>query len=217
MSFYDQETEENILNSKKYNLLLDNEDYELTMNLRETFIEFKLTQKNIISLYYYQEKFDLQTINHLLSSFFKELKEVFEFYVKALNRNLVKLIKNNIKMNLNMIYIIKLNEEMEINLELKKIKFTKDDIIDILIKEMNGLKNELNSENLDKYNLNKIINDNFDKKFDEINKENQRIMDEKISKKEFELKLNDFKKDYDEKITQIQKWRIIKILMSLID
>ena len=37
------------LDSKSYNLSLDNENYELIMTLNESFIEFKLISKNAIS------------------------------------------------------------------------------------------------------------------------------------------------------------------------
>ena len=90
-----------IIESKSYNLSLLKEEFELSMNLTNLYIEFKLIKKNIISLYYYKEKFDLQNINKFLYTFFNELKEVFNFYDKILINNKVNLIllKDNINLN----------------------------------------------------------------------------------------------------------------------
>ena len=82
-----------IIETRNYALSLMNEEYELTMNLTESVIVFKLTPKNIISSYYYQEKFDLPTITKLLFLVSKELKEVFIFYDKIINKQKVRLIQ----------------------------------------------------------------------------------------------------------------------------
>ena len=71
MEEYELETEigENIENS--YNISLLDEDYELFMNMKGAFIEFKLQLKNIIVNYYYKSKYDFETINKLSVSAFK--------------------------------------------------------------------------------------------------------------------------------------------------
>ena len=116
MEFYEPEAEaqeniyvsyekDEIKESKSYSILLLNEEYELTMNLSESYIEFKLQQNNIIVNYYYQDKYDLTTINELFNICFKEIKEVFYFYDKNIKENKVKLIysKDNKFINLNYI------------------------------------------------------------------------------------------------------------------
>ena len=85
-----------MLDKKSYDLSLNNEEYELKMNLGESFIEFKVEHKNVISNFYYKEEFDLSTINenkYLIKSF-KELKEPYEFFVRLCNDKRVQLIKS---------------------------------------------------------------------------------------------------------------------------
>ena len=93
MEDYEPETEleENIQQS--YNISLLDEDYELSMDINESFLEFKLQQNNIIVDYYYKSKYDLQAINNLLHSSFKGTKEIFNFFDKLLNNKKFKLIK----------------------------------------------------------------------------------------------------------------------------
>ena len=74
-----------------YNISLLNEDYKLSMNINESFLEFELQQNNIIVDYYYKAKYDLQTINKLLFTSFKSSKEVFIFFDKLLKDKKVKL------------------------------------------------------------------------------------------------------------------------------
>ena len=104
MEEYEPETEveENIQQS--YNLSLLDEDYELSMSINESFLEFKLQQNNIIVDYYYKSKYDLQTINNLLHTSFKGTKEVFNFFDKLLNDKKVKLIKLKDKNTIKSLY-----------------------------------------------------------------------------------------------------------------
>ena len=196
-----------IIETRNYALSLMNEEYELTMNLTESFIVFKLTPKNIISSYYYQEKFDLPTITKLLFLVSKELKEVFIFYDKIINKQKVRLIQQKEKniINLNFINIINFDEEVETNLELKQIKLTKDDLINILLNEINELKFKKNNNS-----KNELINENIDKKMDdlknEINKDIQKLLTKKLNelKKEMEIKYNDMNNEYKEKINELK-------------
>ena len=48
-----------ILDSRSFKLSLDDTIFELTMNLSETFIEFKLIPKNTNASYCYKENYDL--------------------------------------------------------------------------------------------------------------------------------------------------------------
>ena len=80
MDEYEPETEfeENIEIS--YNIYILDEEYELSMKLNNSLLEFKLQQTNIIDEYYYKSKFELDTINNLLSSSYERIKEVFDFF-----------------------------------------------------------------------------------------------------------------------------------------
>ena len=80
MEEYEPETEleENIEIS--YNISILDEEYELSMKLNNSLLEFKLQQTNIIDEYYYKSKFELDTINNLLSSSYERIKEVFDFF-----------------------------------------------------------------------------------------------------------------------------------------
>ena len=81
-----------ILDSRSFKLSLDDTIFELTMNLSETFIEFKLIPKNTNASYCYKENYDLQTMNKNLFCFFNELKKSFEVYSQILKDNKVKLV-----------------------------------------------------------------------------------------------------------------------------
>ena len=80
MEEYEPETEleENIEIS--YNISIQDEEYELSMKLNNSLLELKLQQINIIDEYYYKSKFELDTINNLLSSSYERIKEVFDFF-----------------------------------------------------------------------------------------------------------------------------------------
>ena len=165
MEDYEPETEieENIENL--YNISLLDEDYELSMKAKESFIEFKIQLKNIIVNYYYKSKYDLETINKLFASTFKGIKEVFNFFDKELNDKKVKLIKINNK------NIINVNFKNNINLELQQIKLKKDEMLFSLLKEVNSLRNKLNSK-IEK-SVEELIEDN-NKQFKKLYKYNER-------------------------------------------
>ena len=220
----ENEKDINIIESKKYNLL--NEEYELIMNLYNIYIEFKLIKKNIIYPYYYKQKYDLENINKLLYTFFNEIKEVYNFYDKILNKNRVKLIIKEDKININFKNIINLDNEIETNLELKKIKINKDDILYILINEINILKNKLNNENIMKEYINNKNNEIKNKLKEKENKmkeyinnknneikneikEKEKIMKEYIDNKNNEI-IEENKKIIEEKINIIDNINKIK-------
>ena len=175
MEDYEPETEieENIENL--YNISLLDEDYELSMKAKESFIEFKIQLKNIIVNYYYKSKYDLETINKLFASTFKGIKEVFNFFDKELNDKKVKLIKINNK------NIINVNFNNNINLELQQIKLKKDEMLFSLLKEVNSLRNKLNSK-IEK-SVEELIEDNNKqfKKYINIMKDNNKQLIEYIN------------------------------------
>ena len=76
-----------ITESETYELLLEKEEIQLTINLYDnTYIEFKLVPKNIIESSYYIAKYNLETLNKNLYIFCKDLKEVFQFFNKILQK-----------------------------------------------------------------------------------------------------------------------------------
>ncbi len=136
-----------ITESKSYDIFLENEEYELIINLYDTsYIEFKLVQKNSILSFYYIEKYNLENINKFSYIFCKEMKEVFQFYNKILEKKKIKLKPSNDKNKicLNFKNIINFDEVVEANLELKQVKLSKDEIFEELIKEVIKLKNQGN-------------------------------------------------------------------------
>ena len=94
MEFYEPEEEIEQNNQISYNLPLFEHEYELSINLNESFLEFKLKQKNIISNYYYIKELDLQTINELFFTNLGEIKESFFFFNKLLKDRNAKLLYN---------------------------------------------------------------------------------------------------------------------------
>ena len=112
MEYYEPETEtdtgENI--GKLYNINILNEEYELSMKISESLLEFNLQQKDIIDEYYYKSKYSLQIINKLLFSSFKGIKEAFNFFDKIINEKQIKYIKSKDKIIIN--YCIKIINEI---------------------------------------------------------------------------------------------------------
>jgi len=196
----ENEKDINIIESKSYNLSLLNEEYELIMNLSNLYIEYKLIKKNIIYPYFYKQKYDLQNINKLLYTFFNEIKDAYNFYDKILINNKVKLILIDDKINLNFKNIINFDNEVETNLELKKIKINKDDILYNLINEVNILKNKLNENKENK------MKEYIDNKNNEIKNENKKIIEEKINiiDNKYKEKINEIKKEYEDKIKELK-------------
>jgi len=79
--------------SEAFELLIQEDKYELEISLyNNTYMEFKIIQKNIIASCYYFEKYNLETINKISYIFCKDLTEVFQFYKKIVQKK-----KMNIK------------------------------------------------------------------------------------------------------------------------
>ena len=212
MEEYEPETEleENIEIS--YDISILDEEYELSLKLNNSLLEFKLQQTNIIDEYYYKSKFELEAINRLLSSSFGRIKEVFDFFDYLLRDKKVKLIKSNVQ------DIIKLNfvnaQNNESNVELIKYKLSKDEINLMFMKEINILKKKLNLKN--KKPFDELIKENdkqlkeyIDKKIEEYKQENQKKFDEKIKEKEMKIKdlnekINRLKQEQGKKLNEIQ-------------
>ena len=196
----DKEPPAKILDTKIYSLPLLEQEYELTINLTKEFLEFKVQQKNIITDYYYGSKLDLQKLNNILFTYFKETKEVFNFYDKMIHKQKVKLVQIKEKDIINLYFknIINFDEEKDTNIELEKYKLKKDDIYLILLNEINFLKKKLDSKN-EKTNEvllkeNEIkVKEYIDKKINETKQEiiqkYEKILEEKIKEKDNEIKI----------------------------
>ena len=78
----DNESLAKILDTKIYSLPLLEQEYELTINLTNEFLEFKVQQKNIMTDYYYGAKLDLQKLNNILLHFLKKQKKYLYFMIK---------------------------------------------------------------------------------------------------------------------------------------
>ena len=203
MEDYEPETEieENI--ETLHNISILDEEYELSMKISDSLLEFKIQQIDIIDEYCYKSRFDLQTINKLLSTSFKGIKEAFDFFDKIINAKKVKLIKSNDKIFINY-FIDNKEQNYEAKFELKQIKLSKDEMYFLFLKEINILKKELKSKN--EKSINELIKENnkqlkeyIDKKIDEFKQEYMKIFEEKIKEKDNEI--NKLKSEFN----QLQK------------
>ena len=203
-----------IIESKTYGLLLQKDEYELVINIySDSFIEFKLMQKNNISSSYYIEEYNLENINKKSSLFCKEIKEIFHFYNKILQENNAKLLylkeKNKFCLNFKNIF----NEEKEINLELKEVKLNKDEIIQALINEVILLKKKVNeNENINNEKMKNDLKNEMiftiyeiekgkNKKYNELEK---RFFELEKKNTENENKINEIKTNYENVIYDLK-------------
>ena len=204
-----------ILDSRSFNLSLDDTLFELTMYLSETFVEFKLMPKNSNSSYCYKENYDLSAMNKNLFGFFKELKKSFEVYSQILKDNKVKLVLDKEKniMKLNYKTIINYNEEVDTNLELKRFELTKDDLYPILLNQVNEMQKELSQrENIYKESIKQHENkmkEYIDKKMEEIKKQMEDkieiLVDNYIKKKKEEEKIEKQNKEEELRLKEEEK------------
>ena len=198
------EIEQNI--EHVYNLSLFEDEFELSMILNESFLQFKLKQKNIITNFYYMENFDLKTINQLFSINLQQIKEAFNYYDKLINDKKLKLIINKNIINLIFKKKSEKDKEIEIKLVLKKIKLSKDEIIVSLLDEVNSLKIKLISKNEKSINEllkdnNKKLQDYINSKIDESKKEFNKLINEKINEKNEEI--NELKQNNENKMLEL--------------
>ena len=181
-----------------YKLSLQNEEYELTMNLTESFIQFKLVPK-IVSEFYYKSEINLSIIKEkkYLINEYTELKKAYETFDKKFIRKKVKLIKlKEDSINLNYKNNVD-DEEMEVNIELKQFKIEKGDINPMILNQIKELKNEISEM---KKNLSEIKN--------EMNKNMELAIEAYLKKKKEEKE--EIKKQKDEEIKkEIEKTLIL--------
>ena len=184
---------------KSYNLSLQNEEYELTMNLTESFIQFKLVPK-IVSEFYYKSEINLSIIKEkkYLINEYTELKKAYETFDKKFIRKKVKLIKlKEDSINLNYKNNVDDEDDVEVNIELKQFKIEKGDINPMILNQIKELKNEISEM---KKNLSEIKN--------EMNKNMELAIEAYLKKKKEEKE--EIKKQKDEEIKkEIEKTLIL--------
>ena len=201
-----------ITESETYELLLEKEEIQLTINLYDnTYIEFKLVPKNIIESSYYIAKYNLETLNKNLYIFCKDLKEVFQFFNKILQKKKITLLlsKDKSKIYMNFKNIINFDEQVETNLELNEVKLSKEEILQILIKEVFQSKKQILLlekkviENEQKYDAKiKGLKMDYEQKIEEIKKTNNVLLEEYNKRKQKEEEEEDKKKE-EEKIISL--------------
>ena len=191
MEYYEPETEieENIENL--YNIFILNEEYELSMKINNSLLEFKLQKKSNIVDYYYNSKYDLKKINAISSISFKKIKEAFDLFDNQFKDKIAKLVKFEGKNIINIKF--KIEEQFggvnEIIFELKEIKLSKDEIHFLLIKEMNFLMKNMNVKIKEKEK--ELIN--LKNEINQLKKEQEKKIDSLhilIQKKIFEIENN---------------------------
>ena len=219
-----------ILDSKEYLIKADNKQYHLKIDINNKYIFFNVSLTDRIIDSNYQNKYDLDSIVRLLNlipSKYKNLNQVLKFIEKAYSTNKIGIVKDesNLIMTLNMPMGF---EEEVYKLTLYKVILSNNDIINQIVKELNSIKKILKVNGNSNTELNnnvilKPINDNINKKMDELTKKmnhKDSLIDElnkKMDKKDKEIK-DIYNKliDKDVAINEISKTLKKKILMIMI-
>ena len=126
----------------------------------DDYIHFQLRKSNNISMYHYINKYkynDIIKIFALENEYQKDSSKVFQFFDSALANEIIKLEFNNYNKNIMEIILKKERDDNEIEgkLELNKNKIENDEMFNILINEINEIKNNK------KENKDNIINESI--------------------------------------------------------
>ena len=155
-----------IIESKKYELNCEENTYSLLMEIySDDMIYFKLRKSKNFSLYHYMNKYDYNEITKLFllqKEHYIDLSKIFHFFDLALTKKKIKL-EHNKEKNL---MILKLNkildfDEIECKLELNEEKLQKEEMFNLLLDEINEIKNKNNKKGNQENN--EIINELFKK------------------------------------------------------
>ena len=165
---------ENKIVKKEYNIEINNEKYNLMINIDSKLINFKIYKLNNMEFIYYENKFNLKDINNILymnSNICNNLEEVFDLIDSAYNnKKVIVYYNNNNIMNLKMKYPI-LYKERECIIKLNKKEIEIDDKFKIILNEIMIIKKEKNEIINDKLNnIEKLILElkkNVNKKLEE--------------------------------------------------
>ena len=180
------------------NFNLQDGAYQLEMTLySDDYIEFKIIPNSQIASCYYKEKYNFEKIKKISFLTCDDMKKVFQIYkniFKNIKINLILSQDQNI-MTLNYKRIFDFIEEKEINLVLKKENLEKDDVINVLMKEVENLKKESHEKNI-----------YYEKKIDELKKENEKMKkDIDFLMGEYNKKLEKEKQEEIKRINEEQK------------
>ena len=123
-----------LLESREYELKLDNDIYLLKMELYSNdLITLNIRQINNLSFYYYIEyNYDKLLILLLLTNeYYNNISKIYKFCDKVISENKIKLVKNKEKMTLTLKNIID-SQEMECKLVLNKMEITNEERLKII-------------------------------------------------------------------------------------
>ena len=220
--FQNTKNQYKLLLSKKYQLKYEKDEYNLLIEIyTDDNIYFNLRKSNNLSLYSYMNNYNYNDITSkflLHKDHYKDLTKVFHFFDLALINNKIKLELDQVKN----IMLLKLNkildfDEIECKIELNKNKMTKDDIINLLIDEINEIKNnkkekieenelinELKKENNEYENRIKYLEDKIKLLEDEINKFKEVINKIQFSKDNNKIEVNNLMKNNDNNFEKLE-------------
>ena len=196
----DDHLHKKVIESKKYELNLEEDIYSLILEMDKKEISFILRKTSSIDLYKYLNKYEynnLIKIFYLQNELYPDLSKIFQFIDKALTKKKVKLEYNKEKNKI----LFKITkpidfEEIECKLELNIIKIEKDEIISLLIDEINELKNYQN-ENKKFENRNKYSEDK-NNILEEEKPKNKEYMNKIFKEKENNNNINELKAKNEE-------------------
>ena len=203
------------------NFKLQNDEYSLELTIySDNSIVFKITQNSPAASCYYVEKFKIAKIPFL---FCEKIEDAFQFYKNEIKNNKINIILSQDKNIVTIHYKAIVNNyfEKDVNLELKKKNLEKEDIINILKKEVE--QNEKRMDELEEENrkMKKDIDFLMEEYNKKIKKEKEAEEKEKqLQKEEEELSskndnlnlINYFKCD---KIQRLDKIEILTVNSGL--
>ena len=168
--------ENDIKEVKSYNLKLNDEIYEVTMELYSNEkITFKVKQANTISYINYIKTYKYE---ELLSSFlltkdyYNDATKIFKYFDKSMTKDKIRLSKDNNKLKLILKKTIDY-EDIECTIQLEEKKITTDELIKILLNEIKVIKQYMTNEET------KTKDNNLEEEMKNI-KENEENMEKKI-------------------------------------
>ena len=190
-----------LLDSKRYELKYKEDIYSLLIErYSDDYIQFELRKSNSISLYHYITKYKFNDIIKRLSlkkEYQQDSSKIFKFFDLALTNKKIHLEYNNY--NKNIMELI-LKKEKDVNklegiLKLNTKKIENDEMFNILINEINEIKNNK------KENKDNIINELIKKNKEYENK--IKLLEDKINILENEI--NQFKESQNKIIKEALK------------
>ena len=185
-----------LLESKEYELKLDNDTYLLKMelNLNEQ-INLNLRKVNNLSFYCYSKEYKYDSLLKLLllnKDYYDNISKIYNFFDKAISKKKVKLIKEKEKQMILLLKNVIEFEEIDCKLDLKETKITNEEMIKILFNEIREIKIkgiQNNNDNKEEKNNNKY--EELESKINSLNEKINLLSEEnKRDKKEYLSNIN---------------------------